>query len=264
MLPDLSVFWVIFFVLVLTGVLNQLLLKPLQRVMGTREEAIRSARELAERSAAEARAATAEFDQKTSIARAEIYRQMDEMRKLALNERAGILAATRAEAEAEVARAGATLKADAERGAPAAGGRRGSARRRRGRSDSRPQGVLTLAASDRKPAHAIRQFHPGRVRSTPASLGAALAVARAAGPALLGRRRRPARWPPPRRPRTRRRSTLRPPRASRPKPSMSRGRCRRSRAWSTSRSSPACCSIFSGRRLPTTSRHGARRFARTW
>jgi F-type H+-transporting ATPase subunit b len=113
-LPDLSVFWVIFFVLVLTGLLNGLLFKPLQRVIGAREEAIRSARELAERSAAEARAAAAEFDQRTSIARAEIYRQMDDMRKTALGERAETLASTRAEAEAEVARARATLKADAE------------------------------------------------------------------------------------------------------------------------------------------------------
>jgi F-type H+-transporting ATPase subunit b len=113
-LPDLSVFWVIFFVLVLTAVLNRLLFMPLQRVIGAREEAIRSARELAERSAAEARAAAAEFDQKTSIARAEIYRQMDEMRKTALGARAETLASTRAEAEAEVAKARATLKADAE------------------------------------------------------------------------------------------------------------------------------------------------------
>jgi F-type H+-transporting ATPase subunit b len=113
-IPDLSVFWVIFFVLVLTAVLNRLLFKPLQRVIGAREDAIRSARELAERSAAEARAATAEFDQKTSTARAEIYRQMDAMRKTALGERAEILARTRAEAEAAVARASATLKADAE------------------------------------------------------------------------------------------------------------------------------------------------------
>jgi F0F1-type ATP synthase membrane subunit b/b' len=112
-LPDLSVLWVIFFVLVLTVVLNQLLFKPLQRVMGAREQAIRSARELAERSAADARAASAEFDQKTSAARAEIYRQMDEMRKTALGERAAIVASTRAEAEAQVARASATLKADA-------------------------------------------------------------------------------------------------------------------------------------------------------
>ena len=114
MLPDLSLFWVIFFVLVLTGVLNALLFKPLQRVMAEREQTIRSAREMAERSAADARAATAEFDAKTSSARAEIYRQMDEMRKAALSERAEILAKTRTEAEAEVARASATLKAEAE------------------------------------------------------------------------------------------------------------------------------------------------------
>ena len=84
-LPDLSVFWVIFLRAGADGVLNRLLLQPLQRVMGEREQAIRSARELAERSAAEARAAAAEFDQKTSVARAEIYRQMDEMRKPALD-----------------------------------------------------------------------------------------------------------------------------------------------------------------------------------
>ena len=114
MLPDISVVWVIFFVLVLTVVLNQLLFKPLQRVMAEREAAVRSARELADRSAAEARAAAAEFDQKTAAARAEIYRQMDEMRKVALNERNEILARTRAEAEAEVAAAGAKLQADAD------------------------------------------------------------------------------------------------------------------------------------------------------
>jgi F-type H+-transporting ATPase subunit b len=111
-LPDLSVFWVILFVLLLTVVLNQLLFKPLLAVMGQRDQAIRSARELAERSAAEARAATAEFDRKTAAARAEIYQQMDEMRKLAMNERAEILTATRAEAEAEVARASARLQAE--------------------------------------------------------------------------------------------------------------------------------------------------------
>jgi F0F1-type ATP synthase membrane subunit b/b' len=80
--------------------------------MGQRDQAIRSARELAERSAAEARAATEEFDRKTAAARAEIYQQMDEMRKLAMNERAEILTATRAEAEAEVARASARLQAE--------------------------------------------------------------------------------------------------------------------------------------------------------
>jgi F-type H+-transporting ATPase subunit b len=113
-LPDLSVFWVIFAVLLLTAVLNRLLFRPLLRVMESRAEAIRSARELSERSAAEARAASAEFEQKTALARADIYRQMDEMRKAALTDRADILARTRAEAEAEVSRATTTLQAETE------------------------------------------------------------------------------------------------------------------------------------------------------
>jgi F-type H+-transporting ATPase subunit b len=114
LLPDLSVVWVIFFVMLLTIVLERLLLRPILHVMNERERAIRSARELAERSASEARAATAEFEQKTAAARGEIYRQMDEMRRSALSERADILARTRAEAEAEIAAASAQLQKDAE------------------------------------------------------------------------------------------------------------------------------------------------------
>lgn len=114
MLPDLSVLWVIFFVLLLTVILDRLLFKPVLRVIEQREHAIESARELAERAAAEARSAAAEFDRKTGEARGEIYRQMDEMRRAALAERAEIVGRTRAEAEAEVAAAAATLQAEAE------------------------------------------------------------------------------------------------------------------------------------------------------
>ena len=114
MLPDLSVVWVIFFVLLLTAVLNRLLFKPLLRVMEERQRAVTSAREMAERSALEAQRAAAEFDRKTSEARAELYRQMDEMRRTAMDERAAILARTRAEAEAEIAAASAKLQAEAE------------------------------------------------------------------------------------------------------------------------------------------------------
>jgi F-type H+-transporting ATPase subunit b len=113
-LPDLSVLWVIFCLLVLTIVLDRLLFRPIQRVMHQREEAARSARELAERSAREAAAATAEFEKKTSAARAEVYRQMDEVRRTALEARAQILAQTRAEADQQVAAASAQLAADAE------------------------------------------------------------------------------------------------------------------------------------------------------
>jgi F0F1-type ATP synthase membrane subunit b/b' len=114
LLPDITVFWVIFFVLLLTIILDRLLLKPILRVMHEREHAIRSARELAERSASEARSASAEFEQKTAAARAEIYKQMDEMRRTATAERTDILARTRAEAEAEIAAASAQLQKDAD------------------------------------------------------------------------------------------------------------------------------------------------------
>ena len=114
MLPDLSVVWVIFFVLLLTAVLNRLLYKPLLRVMEERQRAITSAREMAERSALEARRATAEFDRKTGEARAQLYRQMDEMRRTAMDERAAILARTREEAEAEITAASAKLQVEAD------------------------------------------------------------------------------------------------------------------------------------------------------
>jgi len=114
LLPDLSVVFVILCVLVLTLVVDRLLLRPVLRVMKAREDAIRSAQEMAQRSANEARAAAAEFEQKTTAARADIYKQMDEMRRAALTERAEIMARTRAEADAEVAAASNRLKAETE------------------------------------------------------------------------------------------------------------------------------------------------------
>jgi F-type H+-transporting ATPase subunit b len=113
-LPNLSVLWVIFFVLLLTFIVDRLLLRPVLDVIRKREDAIESARELARRSATEAQAATAEFERKTSAARAEIYREMDEMRRAALAQRADIVAETRAEAEAAVKAAARQLQADAE------------------------------------------------------------------------------------------------------------------------------------------------------
>lgn len=113
MLPNLSIVWVIFFVLLLTFVLDRLLLRPVLDVIRRREDAIESARQLARQSASQAQAATAEFEQKTAAARSELYRQMDDMRRAALGRRAEIVAATRAEAEAQVADAVRRLEADA-------------------------------------------------------------------------------------------------------------------------------------------------------
>ena len=110
----MSTVWVIFFVLLLTVVLDRLLFRPILRTMEARAQAISSAKALAERSAAEARAATEEFERKTAAARAEIYRQMDEMRRVAMNERGEILSRTRAEADEQIAAASAALQRETD------------------------------------------------------------------------------------------------------------------------------------------------------
>ena len=109
MLPDLSVLWVIAIVLLLTVVLQQLFFKPLLRVIHAREDAVQSARALAERSAAEARRAGEEFDAKTTAARAIFYRELDDMRKQGQDERTSMLASARAQADQELSDARQTL-----------------------------------------------------------------------------------------------------------------------------------------------------------
>ncbi|HTV02745.1 MAG TPA: ATP synthase F0 subunit B [Luteitalea sp.] len=113
MLPDLSVLWVIAIVLLLTVVLQQLFFKPLLRVIHAREDAVQSARALAERSAAEARRAGEEFDAKTTAARAVFYRELDDMRKQGQDERTSMLASARAQADQELSDARQTLTTEA-------------------------------------------------------------------------------------------------------------------------------------------------------
>jgi F-type H+-transporting ATPase subunit b len=112
---DLSLLWVIFFLLVLTFVVNRLLIKPLTRTMEARRQAIDSARALADRASADAKSVTAEFERKYAEARGEVYRQMDEMRRVANEERAKLLDATRAESASALADATGKLQADTER-----------------------------------------------------------------------------------------------------------------------------------------------------
>lgn len=113
MLPDLSVLWVIAFVLLLTVILQQLFFKPLLRVIHARQDAVGSARALAERSAAEARRASEEFDAKTTAARATFYRELDDMRKRGQDERSAMLAEARAKADQDLQTARVTLAGDA-------------------------------------------------------------------------------------------------------------------------------------------------------
>ena len=114
MLPDLSVFWVVFFVLLLALILDRLFFRPLLGVIKQRESAAASAKSLADQAAAEARRATEEFDRQTTAARAEVYKQMDDMRRAAMEDRAALVDATRKEADSALAQARADLKRDVD------------------------------------------------------------------------------------------------------------------------------------------------------
>lgn len=85
-----------------TYLLNTLVFKPILQVIDQRSNAVRGARELADSAAQKAAAAVAEYDRKVGAARAEVYGQMDDMRKAALDKRASLLAATRATVEQEL------------------------------------------------------------------------------------------------------------------------------------------------------------------
>ena len=100
--PDITTLWVVGFLLLCTVLLNTLVFKPILRIIEERAGAVRGAKELADSAAQKASAAAAEYDQKLNTARAEVYRQMDDMRKAALDKRAEVLASTRATVEQEL------------------------------------------------------------------------------------------------------------------------------------------------------------------
>ena len=112
MIPDLSVFWVIFFVLLITTLLNLLLFKPLLAVKSKREGAVKSARALAESAAARAQQAADEFELRTKAARTDVYQQMDATRRAAEERRAQLLAVARQQAARSTADAAALMAAE--------------------------------------------------------------------------------------------------------------------------------------------------------
>jgi F-type H+-transporting ATPase subunit b len=92
---DLSALWVVFFLLLCTVILNTLIFQPILRIIDARGNAVRGARELAQSASTKAAAAAAEYDRKLNAARADVYAQIDETRRAALDERAQLLAETR-------------------------------------------------------------------------------------------------------------------------------------------------------------------------
>lgn len=112
--PDITTLWVVAFLLLCTYLLNSLVFKPILQVIDQRSTAVRSARELAESASHKATAAAAEYDQKLNAARAEVYGQMDDMRKAALDKRASLLAATRATVDQELKTATARVQQESQ------------------------------------------------------------------------------------------------------------------------------------------------------
>lgn len=102
MIPDLSAVWVIALLLTCVFVLNTLIFQPILRVIEARQRAIAEARTLAQTAADRATAAANEYSQTLNTARTEVYRQMDDTRRNALDARAALLAATRDSVQREL------------------------------------------------------------------------------------------------------------------------------------------------------------------
>jgi F-type H+-transporting ATPase subunit b len=110
-IPDLSVLWVIVLVLALTFIVQRFLFGPLLAVIHARESAVAKAQALAAEAGRRAATATADYDAQMSAARNEVYRQMETVRRDALERSAAFVAQARQEADASRAAALRSLEA---------------------------------------------------------------------------------------------------------------------------------------------------------
>lgn len=113
MIPDLSALWVIAFLLLTTYLLNTLIFQPVLKVIAARSQAVTDARDLAHTAAERATVAGNEYSQKLNAARSDVYRQMDEKRRAAMEKRAALVADTRATVERELGEATARVRQQA-------------------------------------------------------------------------------------------------------------------------------------------------------
>ena len=114
MIPDITAVWVIALLLLCTVLLNTLIFQPILRVMEQRARAVTDARALAQTAAERAATASTEYSQKLNAARTEVYREMDDKRRAALDSRAALVGETRAAAGRELADATRRLKQETE------------------------------------------------------------------------------------------------------------------------------------------------------
>jgi F-type H+-transporting ATPase subunit b len=103
--PNVTLVVVLILFLIFVFVLNQILFKPIGKVLDERES-------LTEGAAAESRAAARQYQSRLNHyedtirrARAEIYHKLEQRRKVALEERGKVIEEARSQAEAEIAKA---------------------------------------------------------------------------------------------------------------------------------------------------------------
>ena len=111
--PNITLVFVLILFLIFVFVLNQLLFKPISKVLAERES-------LTEGAAAEARAASrqyqtrlANYEETIRQARAETYRRLEQSRKAALEDRQKLIDAARAQSESEISVAREQIAAEA-------------------------------------------------------------------------------------------------------------------------------------------------------
>lgn len=102
--PNVTLVFVIILFIIFVVVMNQILFKPVGKVLDERES-------LTEGAAAEARAAARQYQSRLNNyeetirqARAESYRKLESQRKAALEERSKLVESARAQAEAQIAK----------------------------------------------------------------------------------------------------------------------------------------------------------------
>jgi F0F1-type ATP synthase membrane subunit b/b' len=103
LIPDITTLWVVVLLLTTVVLLNALVFKPVLAVIEARLKAVADARELAESAAQRAQAAAAEYDEKLTAARAAVYHEMDEKRRVALEKRAALIGETKSVVEKDLA-----------------------------------------------------------------------------------------------------------------------------------------------------------------
>lgn len=111
--PNITLVFVLILFVLFVLVMNQVLFKPIGKLLDERES-------LTEGAAAEARAAArqyqtrlAGYEENIRQARGETYRQLEQSRQTALAERQQVIDAARAQAEAEISRAREQIAAEA-------------------------------------------------------------------------------------------------------------------------------------------------------